>query len=179
MTSLTPQQVDAAQAFANATIAALQTDRGVHAETAIAATARMAGTFLFRSFDFPAQDLVPGHAVLSDVANEQGPPLVQLLGGVLSELGVELDAERFGEDIDPGNSPHREFLDTQKMLEPGYLAISRQHDLSGREAAIAGVIASAFLIHQCAQVLDPNIAFGVAVYGLIEGAKTAPDPVAL
>jgi hypothetical protein len=52
MASLKQKQIDAAQEFMDTTIHALKTDRGLHAETAIAATARMAWTFLFRSFRF-------------------------------------------------------------------------------------------------------------------------------
>jgi hypothetical protein len=37
-------------------------------------------------------------------------------------------------------------------------------------------VATAFIVHQCSSVLDPNAAFGVAVHGFIEGTKTAPHP---
>jgi hypothetical protein len=33
------------------------------------------------------------------------------------------------------------------------------------------------LIKHFAQVLDANVAFGIAAYGFVEGSKTAPDPV--
>jgi hypothetical protein len=35
-------------------------------------------------------------------------------------------------------------------------------------------VATALLIKHCAKVLDPNVAFGIAVYGFVE---TAPEPV--
>ena len=46
----------------------------------------------------------------------------------------------------------------------------------GAGAAEAGAVATAFIVHQCTSVLDPNVAFGIAVYGFIEGMKTAPHP---
>lgn len=179
MTTLTDPQVAAAQAFANATIDALRTERGVHAETAVAGAARMAGTFLFRSFAFPAEGLQPGQAVLSDQANDEGPELIGILGGVLSHIGVTLENDKLGAAASDEHRPALDFLATQKLLEPRYREIQSQHGLTGKEAAQASAVAAAFLVQQCAQVLDPHAAFGIAVYGFIEGAKTVPDPVVL
>jgi hypothetical protein len=47
------------------------------------------------------------------------------------------------------------------------------------EAAQAGAVATALLIRHCAQILDPNTAFGIAALGFVEGTKTAPEPVHL
>jgi hypothetical protein len=155
-----------------------ETDRGLHAETAIAAAGRMAGTFLFRSFGF-SEGIEPGQVVLSGLANEQGPQLIQVLSAALSHVGVSLNEEEMGRSPGPENQPHQGFLETQKQLEPLYVAIKDRHSLSAKEAAESGAIAAALLIRQCSQVLDPNVAYGIAVYGIIEGTKTAPDPVAL
>ena len=179
MASLRQEQIDAAQAFANATIGALQMDTGVHAETAIAATARMAGTFLFRSFGFPLKDVQPGQVVLSEQANEQGPQLIQVLGAVLEHIGVKLDHGKFGAESPEQNQPQQAFLETQRLLEPGYLDIRSKYGLSPHEAAVSAAVATALLIQQSASVLPPEVAFGLAVYGFVEGSKTAPDPVTL
>jgi hypothetical protein len=176
MASLTQLQIDVAKEFANATVKALQTDRGVHAETAIGGTARMAGTFLFRSFGFPLKDIEPGQPILSEQANERGPRLVEVLSEILARLGVELDSARLEGEPGPANQPQMGFLETQKLLEPRFAEIRARHGLSEQEAAEAGAVATAFLMHQCSQVLDPHVAFGIAVYGFIEGAKTVPDP---
>lgn len=104
MAAPTKEQHQAAQQFVDQVIAALKNDRGVHAETTIAATARMAGTFLFRSFAFPLSSVAPGQAVFSDAANEQGPKLVQILGSVLAYLGVNLDQSKLGEKQTPEHS---------------------------------------------------------------------------
>lgn len=179
MASLKQQQIEAAKEFANAAIDALKTERGVHAETAVAGAARMAGTFLFRSFGFPTQSLEPGQVVLSDKANEEGPVLIQVLGGVLSHIGVTLDQDKLRGATSEHYKPNMVFLETQKLLEPRYLATQARLGLTQREAAEAAAVATAFLIQQCSTVLDPHAAFGVAAYGFIEGAKTAPDPVSL
>jgi hypothetical protein len=179
MPSLRQEQVDAAQEFVGTAIDLLKTERGVHAETAVAGLARMAGTFLFRGFDFPLNEVQPGQVVLSGTANAEGPRLVELMGGVLAHLGVTLDDEKMGGTPELEHMPSRDFLETQKLLEPAFLEIKERHELSMNEAADAGAVATALMIQQCAQALDPHVAFGLAVYGFIEGAKTAPDPVVL
>ena len=42
--ALSQPQINAAQEFANTVVAELRTDKGVHAETAVASVARMAGS---------------------------------------------------------------------------------------------------------------------------------------
>ena len=78
---------------------------------------------------------------------------------------------------DSKNEPVLEFLETQKKLEPLYAPVKASHGLLANEAAQAAAVATALLIRHCAKGLDPNIAFGIAVYGFIEGSKTAPEPV--
>ena len=178
MATLRQPQIDAARDLVDATIAAFRTERGVHAETAIAGAARMAGTFLFRSFGFALADVRPGQPVLSEEANEQGPRLVGVLSEILARLGVDLDPARIGGAPGPDNQPQLGFLDTQRRLEPAFAEARDRHGLSTPEAAEAAAVAAAFFVQQCAQVLDPHVGFGLAVYGFVEGAKTAPDPVA-
>lgn len=171
-------QVDAANQFVDATIAALKDGKGVHAETAVAATARMAGTFLLRSFGLPLDGIEPGSAILSDKANEEGLELLSILGGVLAHLGVDLDTGQLGDEPGPDTKPLLGFLETQRKLEPLYARIRERLGLSVKDAAEAAAAATALLIQRTLQVLNPNVAFHIAAYGFIEGAKTAPDPLA-
>ncbi len=176
MRSFRNEQLEAANAFAAAVIHALQTERGVHAETAIAGTARMAGTFLFRSFGFQLDGLAPGAVVLSEQANEAGPRLIQIFGGALDSLGVKNDPDRLSRGEVEAAKPLLSFIETQGQLEPPFTAIKDRLGLSYSEAADAAALATAILIRQCAGVLDSNAAFGVAIYGFVEGSKTAPSP---
>ena len=61
------------------------------AETVIAGLARIARSFLLRSFKLPLTGIQPGAVVLSEQANEQGVRLIQILDGVLVKVGVNLD----------------------------------------------------------------------------------------
>lgn len=46
-------------------------------------------------------------------------------------------------------------------------------------ARVVAAAASAVLIFQFAKYLEPNVAFGIAAFGITEGSKTAPEPVLL
>jgi hypothetical protein len=138
MTSLSKQQLDAAQEFAQVTISALKLGQGVHAATIIAATARMAGTYLFRSFGFKLLGVKPGQAVLSEAANEQGLLLIQITHDVLSRMGIKLDRAQAGGITTSKNEPTLAFLDTQKKLEPLYRPIQTRLGLSGTGSRSSG-----------------------------------------
>ena len=170
-------QMDAAERFADAAIRLLQDERGVHAETVIAGTARMAGTFLFRSFNFPLDDATPGQPVLSEQSNDQGSRLMQILGGVLEQMRIAVNQEVIVQPTSPDHEPLLDFLETQSRMEPEFVVVRERFDLSLGEAADAAAIATAMLIRQCDEVLDPSIAFGIALYGFVEGTKTYPAPI--
>jgi len=151
MTAPSKQQMDAAQEFANVTISALKLGQSGPAGTVIAATARMAGTYLFRSFGFKLAGVKPGQPVLSDRANEQIPLLLEITDSILSRIGIRLDNSKFGAVTDSRNEPVLEFLETQKKLEPLYAPIKASHGLLAHEAAQAAAVVIALLIRQCAK----------------------------
>ncbi len=178
MGSFTKEQVEAANRFVDATIGALQDAKGVHAETAVAAAARMAGTFLLRSFGLPLDGIEPGQVVLSDKANEEGPHLVGILAGVLANVGVALDRGKLAHEPGEDSRPLLGFLETQRKLDPRYAAIRESLGLSLKEAAESAAAAAALLIGRTTEVMDPHTGFHIAAYGFVEGAKTAPGPAA-
>ncbi len=176
MAALSPAQIGAAEAFADATLDELETAEGVHPEAAVEAVARMAGSFLLRSCGFELEPLTPGSVVLSDEAHRHAPRLLEILGGVLAHGGVALDGEKLALGPDPDRQPQLDFLASQGALEEAFVAVRARNKLSQRESAEAAAAATAFLIQQFAEELDPSTAFGIAVQGFIEGAKTVPGP---
>jgi hypothetical protein len=164
-----------AREFVDIAIDKLGNEKGVHAETVIAAVARMAGTFLFRSFGFELPDIGPGQAVLSEKANEQGRRLINIATTVLEDAGVALDFNKVTDESRSGHEPLLTFLDTQKLFEPHFNTVREKFGLSLSQAADAGALATAMLIAQTAQVLDSNVAFDLAVFSFIEGSKTMPS----
>ena len=169
-----------AQAFARIAFDTLATDGRLQAESAIAGMARMAGTYYFRSFGYAALTLVPGQAVLSAEANEKGPELMNLTHEVLARIGLRLDDNAVRAQLAATQDAHRPVMDfrsTQPRLERAFAPVKAQYGLSNVEAGRAAACAVALLIHNCQQVLDPAVAFGIAVYGFVEGSKTTPWPV--
>lgn len=169
-----------AQAFARAAFDALATDGRLQAESAVAAMARMAGTYYFRSFGYAALQLQPGQAVLSQEASEKGPELMNLTHAVLTNLGLKIDDDvvrRGLQQPDDRHQPVMDFASTQPRLEAAFAPIKAQHGLSSVEAGKAAAAATALLIYNCRDVLPPAVAFGIAVYGFVEGTKTTPWPV--
>lgn len=173
----TQAQVDASRVMAEAILAALTNERGVHADTAVVCAARIAGTFLFRSFDLPVRDAKPGTPVLSEAANEHGPLLIQTLGAVLARANITIDSTKASDPIPEEHQPHLSLAQTQTVMEPALRRIAEKHGLSNEQAAHACAIATGALIQKASGALDPTLAFGLAVYGFIEGSKTMPVPL--
>ena len=170
---------DCGREFANATLAAMKIGAGVHPPSVIAACARMAGTYLFRSFGLDLHGAQPGQPVLSESANVHAPMLLQTTAGILANLGIAIASAPPAATGDEKAKPLRELLQSQRLLEPLFLPIRRKHELTLRQAAQAAAIATAILIHHLVAHLEPNTAFGIAAFAFIEGSKTAPDPVTL
>lgn len=177
MSSLRQEQISAASQFAETTLRLLAHEPSLHTETVIAANARMAGTFLFRSFAHALNDITPGTVLLSQPSSESGPNLIGLLSGALARLGITIDNAQVDLQVASAGKPRLDFLSSQRLLEPEFILIKQRFSLSYEEAAQAVAVATAMLIKQSEKSLRPAAAFGIAVYGFIEGSKTAPDPV--
>jgi hypothetical protein len=107
--SLSKQQIDAAGEFANATVAALKVGQGVHPPTLVAASARMAGIYLFRSFGLKISGVTPGKVVLSVEANEHAPKLIQITAEILLRIGVKIADAPLEMPSDSKSKPHSNF----------------------------------------------------------------------
>jgi hypothetical protein len=93
---------------------------------------------------------------------------------VLKNIGVKLDSSKLSASQQTARGQRESFLQTQKILEAPFVAICDKHDLSDSEAADSLAVATAVLIKNCSNLLDPHVSFGLAVYAFIEGSKTAP-----
>lgn len=172
--ALSQAQLDAASEFGTTAMQTFDQGGAFPAETVIGAVARMAGSFLLRSFGLSLSGIQPGSVVLSEQANEQGPRLIQLLGGALQSIGVTLDKSKVAAAQASPRGLKESFLQTQSALETQFGAVRDKYGLTDGEAADSAAVATALLIKNCSQSLDPHVGFNLAVYGLIEGSKTAP-----
>jgi hypothetical protein len=175
----TPHQLKAADDIVATIVQVLDDGGRVHAETAIASAARIAGTFLFRDFKFSIENISPGTAVFSDASNDAAPLLFNTLDAALRAFGVVTDPQKRINVQAEQKRSHLSVTETQVRLEAPIRAIAARFKLSAQEAAHSCSIAAGSLIRSTAEVLDPNIGFAVATYGFIEGLKTMPPPLAV
>lgn len=138
---------------------------------AISSTARLAGSFLFRSFDFKIADAKPGTVMLSEEANIKGPQLVNITHAVLQNFGIQIDNNK----LSNGSQKHAEsnFVDIISRVQTPALAIMKSKELSFEQMAQSAAIATAFIIQQSGNIA-PEEGFGIAIYHYIEGSKTNP-----
>jgi len=169
-------QLKASKLIASIIINDLATERGAHAETCVTAAARMGGTLLFRTFGLPTVNMPVGAPIFSDIANERGPLLVEVMKSGLAGLGIVVDESKVSSGPTADHAPLISLVETQQKLDEKIADIAASHGLSGEAAARACALSAATLIYQTRSVLDPAIGFGLAVFGFVEGTKTNPIP---
>lgn len=147
-------------------------NRQIHPGTAITSGARLAGSFMFRSFNFTLNDIKPGSAVLSEQANEKGPVLINILGGTLANFGVNVDPGKMKSSSKVESNVS--FIDTLNNVQQEAHEIMTQNKLSHEQMAYSCAMATAFLIKECRNDLPVESGFNTAIYGLVEGSKTYP-----
>ncbi len=145
--------------------------REIDTTEAISSTARLAGSFLFRSFEFEINDAKPGTVMLSEEANTKGPQLVNITLGVLQKFGIQIDNSK----MSSGNQKQSKsnFVDLINKVQNPALDIMKKLDLSYEQMAQSAAIATAFIIQQSGNI-SPEDGFGTAIYHYIEGTKTFP-----
>lgn len=149
--------------------------REIDTTEAISSTARLAGSFLFRSFEFKVNDAKPGTVMLSQEANAKGPQLVNITHAVLHNMGIQIDDSKMSNDEQqPAES---NFVDVIEKIQSPALEIMKKNDLSFEQMAQSAAIATAFIIQQSKNI-TPEQGFGTAIYHYIEGTKTSPPEFA-
>jgi hypothetical protein len=145
--------------------------REVDTTEAISSTARLAGSFMFRSFGLEIKDAKPGTVVLSEQANTKGVQLVNITDAVLENFGIRIDKNKM--PVANQNQAVSNFVDVIGKIQVPALEIMKKRDLSYEQMAQSAAIATAFIIQQSGNI-TPEEGFGMAVYHYIEGSKTYP-----
>lgn len=163
--------------FYNQTARKLLTiDGRLHAETLIASVARMAGSMMYRSFNFE-QAIEPGTAVLSEQANIHGPKLMNVMFATLQQLGNKVGQENLDSEYASAKFSQLTFKESHDRLAPFFLKYCEVAPMSLHDAALGAAIATGILVHDCREVLSAEKGSAIAVYGFVEGTKTAPFPL--
>lgn len=169
-----PKQFGAAEEFNRAIISKVITKRGVHAETAISAASRMAGTFVLRSSGLPLAQFAPGTPIFSDDVNERGQQVLGTVDRALSSMSIPFDARKLNYDLAEEHNPLMDLKQIQALLDPAFRAILQKYELNDEEAAYAAALSTASLIQKCSSFLDPHVSYVIAAYGMVEASKTVP-----
>lgn len=154
----------------------LEGDRGLHVETLVAAAARLAGSCLLRSFKLDLTGIAPGSPVFSDLADQHGPQLMDLLGKTLAVLEVPIDETQVTGEVTPDHAPLMDCFETLLQLQAPARALLARHGFDDVRGARAFTLTTAILIHETQAVVPAQSLFDIAVTGLVEGAKMAPPP---
>jgi hypothetical protein len=154
----------------------LSQEGALQVETWIVAVARMAGTLILID-RLPEDGIAPaGSTVLSEAVDQEGPRLVRLMLLTLAHLGTSLEEGDIDAPEEGTALAQLSLEETREKLEPLVFACGRSHGLSLGSTADALIIATALAIHTSAELLAPSRGAGLAVAGLVEGARTMPGP---
>jgi len=177
--SITKEQNDAAGELVELIASKIgDSNREIHPETAISSSARLAGSLLLRSFDLDLNVGEPGSVLLSEEANEQGPMLINILGGFLSASNIQIDKEKIGgNENQRGEAPRLTTIESLSLLQNEALSICKHNSLSMHSSAQAAALATAFVVKECSPQIGAETAFNVAIFGFIEGSKTIPPAI--
>lgn len=155
----------------------LTIDGRLHAETLIASVARMAGSLMYRSFNFD-KAIEPGTAVFSDQANIHGPKLMNVMFSTLQQLGDKVGQDNLNSEYASAKFLQLTFKESHDRLASSFLKYCEVTPMAFQDAALGAAIATGILVHDCREVLSVDKGSAIAVYGFVEGTKTAPFPLA-
>ncbi|MDE2402810.1 MAG: hypothetical protein KGL90_14215 [Burkholderiales bacterium] len=172
------KEIVAAAEFFNTTAKkVLAVDGRLHAETLISGVSRMAGSLMYRSFGFD-KAIEPGTSVLSDEANIHGPKLMNVMLTTLQQLGRQIGENDLNRDYLSAKFSTLDFRESHDRLAPFFLKYCETAPLGFQPAALGAAVAVASLVHECVDVLPIENGAAIAVFGFVEGTKTAPFPIA-
>ncbi len=163
-------------------IKTINNERGVHAETAIAAAAVLTGEIVLSVSGYDLSGLEPGSAVFSDVVNQllfeaEGHLTVSdVFFNALYSQGIDVSKESWPENIP---EEHQVMLDPLQIVaraRPQLNVLFESQPLEPLDRAYAAAQATALLVAETRRVLDPNIGKALALEAMLRGAKTVPLP---
>lgn len=163
-------------------VSLLRNERGIHAETAIASAAVMAGEYVLRSSGYDYSGLEPGTTIISDVVNQllfeaDGQLTVSdVFINALFSQGIDVSKESWPESIPDEHQVMMDPLEVVARLRPQSDQLFVMMEIEALERAYACAQAAALLVAQTRRVLDPNVGKTLALEAMLRGAKSVPLP---
>ena len=151
-------------------------DGRLHPETLIISSARMAGSLMYRSFNYDVS-VKPGQTIMSEQANLSRPKLKNVMYVTLRQLGNQIADDDVNRDYLSSEYSQLTFKETHDLLAPTFLDYCKATSMAFEEAAFAAAIASAILVHDCRPVYSMDKGSALAIYGFGEGVVTGPFPL--
>ncbi|MBN1667826.1 MAG: hypothetical protein JW862_12085 [Anaerolineales bacterium] len=151
----------------------LQSERGVHLETAIAAPACLAGTLIVRSTGINFKNMQPGAPLFADELNQKGMEVFAFMQGVCRPLGLDPSTGWQGplpEGIGFLHSPQ----ELSQALEKPFLQAIRAFKLDDEWLPYIAGFASLKIVKMGAQSLNPDTGKAIALTMLGTTSKQVP-----
>jgi hypothetical protein len=151
-----------------------------HAGTVLAVAARLAGTSLYRSLNYKG-DINPGVVVLSEEVNAAWPQLMNLFAFYCKQNGMDVISKPMVTVFPEKDKPLMSVEQVLQEYQNQYHEIMKKHGLDYLNGARAGMVVCSMIFHYHCSVtkdIDPYVATGIVAMGVVEGAKTAPPPLA-
>jgi hypothetical protein len=172
---------DLPERLAAVVIAALQTDKGVHAETAIATAAVLTGEYALRAAGLDISTLKSGEPVFSDAVNrllfeaDGQLTISDVFINALFAQGVDVSKQSWPETVPEAHQIMMDPVQVAARLRPHINNIFAAHEtIDLLERAYQCASATALLVAQTRRVLDPDIGKALALEAMLKGAKTVP-----
>ena len=174
-----PSQPDLPERIAAIIIAALQSDKGVHAETVIASAAVMTGEYVLRTASIDISGMKSGSPIFSDIVNQ----ILFEAEGQLTVSDVFINA-LYAQGIEVGKNSWPEIPEEHQVIMDPLQVIARvrphidmlfEHEqIEMLERAYQLASTTALLVAQTRHVLNPDIGKSLAMEAMLKGAKTVP-----
>ncbi len=170
---LSDNQYKAAELFVGIVFEHLGKHRNIaYHETAIAATARLAGSMLLRFFQTNLADYKVGSILLSNEAGEWSVYLIHTLGSVLDNFGI------YPNGLKPSAAFENEnilpYIETMNIFQTEAMCILKSENIDLWHGAGTMVAAVGLIINKCRDDIDINAAFDIAAYAFVEAMRTVP-----
>lgn len=148
-------------------------DGSMKPEDTLLAMGNLAGLFMFLSFGFNLKGIEAGTVYLSEQADEAGPKVLTDIKYKLMAYGY--DPEKLTPDSEASKyESNLSYTDIIDDLQFPAMEIMKKYHIENENAVEICDRVIAFTIDQFARVIDVNKAFGIVIYGIVQGSKTVP-----